>query len=238
MHRHTGILKLLGHGLALDALALEEMSFADAERSKGEGAAGLDEEALIQRIDEFVADAVRRGDAGAHTDSKPTTHSFDARRRAVTAFFKKMPFTKCSNCACFAPTLRREGMAKVFRSKLSAKHQRANDEMGARTSAAHLFASASKVARRKKANDDDDDDDEAIEDVDEVDIEGGAMRNEDDDEEEEADQDDEDDIDALTADAFSEAAGTATRAASKTAAKSSGLARSSPPHSAGPCVCF
>ena len=200
VQRHAGILTLLENGLVLDALALEEMSFADAERAKSDGAAsGLDETVLGQRIDEFVAAALRRAkEAHTNADPKPTTHSFDARRRAVATFFKKVPLQKCDNCHCFAVSLRREGGAKVFRAKLSAKHQRANDEMGARTTTAELFEGASKRKRahggKAKGTDDGVEDD-------------AVMEEEEEHEEPEEVDDDEESIEALTDAAFGEANG-------------------------------
>jgi len=173
VRRYYGILRLLELGLVVDALTLEEMELQ--ERRKGDkgdkdGAGGataglLDSSAMVAKIDAFVADALRRAAASPGTaEEKPTTHSHDLRRRTIAAFFKRMPLKKCENCSCHAASLKREGLGKIFKSKLSAKLQRANDELGARTSAAHLFGDGRRAKAKKGVEADaDTDDDEAEE---------------------------------------------------------------------------
>jgi len=201
---------LLEHGLVVDALTLEEMELQ--ERRKGdkgdkEGANGataglLDSSAMIAKIDAFVADALRRAAASpGTTEEKPTTHSHDLRRRTIAAFFKRMPLKKCENCSCHAASLKREGLGKIFKSKLSAKLQHANDELGARTSAAHLFSDGKRAIAKKGIKADADADDDEAEEAgdslaDDVFGVGGADKGE---EEEEADAEEAEDDAEVTA---------------------------------------
>jgi hypothetical protein len=190
------ILRLLERGHVVDALGLQELPLTDAAERLRSGSGG-DEAAAAARIDAYVDAALARGaPAGGHDDGKPTAHVHDAQRHAVVAFFKRMPAHKCEQCGCHVPALRREAGGKIFRSRLSARQQRANQEMGARTGTTALFADAEADAAAARAKKDG------------ADTAPGprpdGMDADSEDEEEEEDQDD-DEMGALAADAFGEA---------------------------------
>jgi DNA-directed RNA polymerase I subunit RPA1 len=109
-------------------------------------------------------DAAYGEGSGRRVQQLPKTcHIQEAMRTAVAEFFSRIPATKCQNCGCINPTIKKQGSTKLFkqytRKGLLQNHMRGIDvaaavgaarQAAAAAAAAEATAAAAAVAAVKK----------------------------------------------------------------------------------------
>jgi hypothetical protein len=85
--------------------------------------------------------------SGARVQALPkTSHIQEAMRVAVSEFFSRMPASKCQNCGCTNPSIRKQGSSKLFK-QFSRKALLANSMRG--IDVASLVGAGSRVAAQQ-----------------------------------------------------------------------------------------
>ncbi|KAF9364256.1 hypothetical protein BGX34_002079 [Mortierella sp. NVP85] len=187
-HRFIAKIQLLNKGRFLESKDVDTISVT-TRRSKQESDSMevdgeetvLSEEEYIARLNLFVQTCLRRSVHG-HEDYKTTVVN-DERKRVIADFYRRaVAKKKCENCACFSPTFRKDGFAKIFEKPLGKKQLLYNTAQG-RGDINILAESVGKGATTGDEEDEEEDDEDEDKDSD----------NDEDDSEEEDEDESEDD---------------------------------------------
>ncbi|KAG0242760.1 hypothetical protein BGX31_011589 [Mortierella sp. GBA43] len=134
-HRFIAKIQLLNKGRFLESKDVDSISVT-SRKSKGSDSMEVDgeesvmsEDEYIARLETFVQTCLKRPVHG-HEDYKTTVVN-DERKRVIADFYRRaIAKKKCENCACFSPTFRKDGYAKIFEKPLTKKQLLYNTAQG------------------------------------------------------------------------------------------------------------
>ncbi|KAF9955063.1 hypothetical protein BGZ65_003616, partial [Modicella reniformis] len=135
-HRFIVKIQLLNKGLFLESKNVDNISVTSKKSRQGnnmeldgEEEVVMGEDEYIAKLDTYVQTCLKKTIHG-HEDYK-TTVVTEERKRVIADFYRRATAKKkCENCACFSPTFRKDGFAKIFEKPLNKKQQLYNIAQG------------------------------------------------------------------------------------------------------------